>query len=155
MPQLRKTWNMAHSRPRVEASGRPARAPRFLVARAGRAGGHQTLNPVELLAAVSSRAFAPIAEPAAPLSATTLLNRLASGSPPALGDVKAELLRLASIPSSPSRVRRALPMVMAAMPVAVLLLIVTVMLPMVARSIGEGRNVMVDPNVHEVDDLDH
>ena len=43
----------------------------------------------------------PTAEPAAPLSGTTLLNRLASGAPPALADVKAELLRLASIPSRP------------------------------------------------------
>ena len=84
----------------------------------------------------------PIAEPAAPLSATTLLHRLASGAPPALADIKAELLRLASIPSRPSRVRRALPMVMAAMPVAVLLLIVTVMLPMVARSLrGESSAI--------------
>jgi hypothetical protein len=103
---------------------------------------NQTLTPLELLAAVSTRAFAPPAEPAAPLSATTLLSRLASGSPPAFDDVKAELLRLASIPTRPSRVRRALPMVMAAMPVAALLLIVTVMLPMVARSIGDERNVI-------------
>jgi hypothetical protein len=100
------------------------------------------LNPVELLAAVSTRAFAPTAEPAAPLSATTLLHRLASGAPPALGDVKAELLRLASIPSRPSRVHRSLPMVMAAMPVATLLLIVTVMLPMVARSLGGEKSVI-------------
>ena len=96
---------------------------------------NQTLNPVELLAAVSTRAFAPTTEPAAPLSGTTLLHRLASGAPPALADVKAELLRLASIPSRPSRIRRALPMVMAAMPVAVLFLIVSVMLPMFARSL--------------------
>jgi eukaryotic-like serine/threonine-protein kinase len=103
---------------------------------------NQTLTPVELLAAVSTRAFAPPAEPAAPLSAATLLNRLASGAPPAFDDVKAELLRLASIPSRPSRLRRALPMVMAAMPVAVLLLIVTVMLPVAARSLGDERNVI-------------
>ena len=96
---------------------------------------NQTLNPVELLAAVSTRACAPTTEPAAPLSGTTLLHRLASGAPPALADVKAELLRLASIPSRPSRVRRALPMVMAAMPVAALVLIVSVMLPMFARSL--------------------
>jgi hypothetical protein len=102
----------------------------------------RTLSPVELLAAVSTRACAPIAEPAAPLSATTLLNRLASAAPPALADVKAELLRLASIPGRPSRVRRALPMAMAAVPVIALLLIVTVMIPMVARSIGEERNVI-------------
>ena len=99
---------------------------------------NQTLTPVELLAAVSARAFAPTIEPAAPLSGTTLLHRLAAGAPPALADVKAELLRLASIPSRPSRVRRALPMVMAAMPVAALVLIVSVMLPMVARSL-EGN----------------
>jgi hypothetical protein len=89
----------------------------------------QTLSPTELLAAVSTRVFAPTAEPAAPLSATTLLNRLASGASPALADVKAELLRLASIPSRPSRIRRALPIVMAAMPVAVPILAVTVILP--------------------------
>jgi eukaryotic-like serine/threonine-protein kinase len=103
---------------------------------------NQTLNPVELLAAVSTRAFPPTTEPAAPLSGTRLLNRLASGAPPAFGDIKAELLRLASIPSRPSRVRRALPMVMAAMPVAILLLSVTVMLPMLARSLGGERNVI-------------
>ena len=115
-----------------------------------------TLNPVALLAAVSTRAFARTTEPAAPLSATTLLNRLASGAPPALADVKAELLRLASIPSRPSRVRRALPMVMAAMPVAALLLIVTVMLPMLARSLrGEPATDSIDANVPEVDDVDH
>ncbi|HXW06467.1 MAG TPA: protein kinase [Vicinamibacterales bacterium] len=103
---------------------------------------NQALTPVELLAAVSTRAFAPPTEPAAPLSATTLLNRLANAAPPALADVKAELLRLASIPSRPSRVRRALPMMMAAMPVAGLLLIVTVMLPVAARSLGDERNVI-------------
>jgi eukaryotic-like serine/threonine-protein kinase len=101
---------------------------------------HQTLKPVELLAAVSTRAFAPTAEPAAPLSATRLLHRLATGAPPALADVQAELLRLASIPSRPSRGRRALPMVMAATPLAVLVLIVTVMLPMFARSLQENAN---------------
>ena len=89
---------------------------------------------VELLAAVSTRALDPTTEPAAPLSGTTLLNRLASGAPPALADVKAELLRLASIPSRPSRVRRALPIVMAAMPVAVLLLIVS-------RDASHGREI--------------
>jgi len=109
--------------------------------------GNHTLNPVELLAAVSTRAFAPIAAPAAPLSATALLDRLASGSPPALGDVKAELLRLASIPSRPSRVRRALPMVMAAMPAAALFLIVSVMLPMFARSLqGDAGNMFRQRN---------
>ena len=101
---------------------------------------NQTLNPVELLAAVSTRAFAPTTEPAAPLSGTTLLHRLATGAPPALADVKAELLRLASIASRPSRVRRALPMVMAAMPLAVLVLIVSVMLPTLARSL-KGDNI--------------
>ena len=86
----------------------------------GRAGRQSDSHPVELLAAVSTRACAPTKEPAAPLSGTTLLHRLASGAPPALADVKAELLRLASIPSRPSRIRRALPMVMAAMPMAAL-----------------------------------
>jgi hypothetical protein len=105
-------------------------------------GAYQHLSPVALVAAVSTRAFAPTTEPPAPLSATTLLHRLASGAPPALDDVKAELLRLASIPSRPSRLLRALPMVMAAMPLAVLLLIVTLMLPMLARSLGGERNVI-------------
>ena len=103
---------------------------------------HQTQSAVELLAAVSTRALDPTTEPSAPMSGTTLLNRLASGAPPALVDVKAELLRLSSISSSPSRVRRALPMVMAAMPVAVLILIVVVMLPMFARSLqGDASNI--------------
>lgn len=95
---------------------------------------NQHLGPVELLAAVSRQLVAPGMEPAAPLSSTTLLNRLSSEAPPALADVKAELQHLASIPSRPSRIRRALPIVLAAMPVAVLLLIVTVMLPLLARS---------------------
>jgi hypothetical protein len=108
---------------------------------------NQTLTPVELLAAVSTRAFAPTTQPVAPLSATTLLNRLASGSPPALADVKAELLRLASIPSRPSRVRRALPIVLAAMPVAALFLIASVMLPIVARSLqGDAGNMFRQRN---------
>ena len=51
----RRRGRTAQSRPRVEASGRTARAPRFLVARAGRAGRASTLNPDELLAAVSTR----------------------------------------------------------------------------------------------------
>jgi len=100
---------------------------------------NQALTPVELLAAVSTRAFAPTIEPAAPLSATRLLNRLASGAPPALADVKAELLRLASTPSRPSRIRRALPIVMAATPVAVPILAVTVMLPRYVQS-AQGTN---------------
>jgi hypothetical protein len=95
---------------------------------------NQNLGHVELLAAVSARVLAPTAEPAAPLPATRLLNRLASGAPPVLADVKAELLHLASIPSRPSRIRRALPIVMAAIPVAVPILAVTVMLPSYARS---------------------
>jgi hypothetical protein len=104
---------------------------------------NQTLNPAELLAAVATRAFARTTEPAAPLSGTTLLHRLATGAPPALADVKAELLRLASIPSRPSRVRRTLPMVIAAMPLAVLILIVSVMLPVAARSIlGNPGNML-------------
>jgi hypothetical protein len=94
---------------------------------------HQMRSAVELLAAVSTRVFEPAAQPSAPLSATTLLNRLASGAPPALADVKAELLRVASIPSRPSRIRRALPMVMAAVPVAVPILAVTVIVPNFAR----------------------
>jgi uncharacterized RDD family membrane protein YckC len=103
---------------------------------------HQTRSAVELLAAVSTRALDPTPEPSAPLSGTALLRRLGSGAPPALADVKAELLRLASIPSRPSRVRRALPMVIAAMPVAVLFLIVSVMLPMFARSLqGDASNI--------------
>ena len=102
----------------------------------------RTLNPVELLAAVSTRAFAPTTEPTAPLSATTLLHRLTSQSPPALADVKAELVRLASIPSRPSRGRRALPIVMAAMPACALVLLVTVMLPMVARSLQRESSVI-------------
>ena len=108
---------------------------------------NQTLNPVELLAAVSTRASAPTTVPAAPLSGTMLLHRLASGAPPALADVRAELLRLASIPSRPSRVRRALPMVIAAMPLAVLFLIVSVMLPMFARSLqGDAGNMFRQRN---------
>jgi hypothetical protein len=87
---------------------------------------YERLDPVALLATVSARALTPTAEPTAPLSGTKLLNRLASGAPPALADVKGELLRLASIPSRPSRVRRALPMAIAAMPVAALILLVSV-----------------------------
>ncbi len=102
---------------------------------------NQTLNPVELLAAVSTRALAPTTEPAAPLSATTLLNRLVSGAPPTLADVKAELLRLASVPSRPSRIRRALPMVMATMPVAVPILAVTVILPSFTQ--GSGIEILM------------
>jgi serine/threonine protein kinase len=100
---------------------------------------NQTLNPVELLAAVSTRAFARTAAPAAPLSATTLFNRLASDTPPALADVRAEFLHLASIPSRPSRLRRALPIVMATIPVAVPILAVTVLLPNLARSLQGER----------------
>ena len=107
----------------------------------------QPLHPIELLAAVSTRACAPTKEPAAALSGTTLLHRLASGAPPALADVKAELLRLASIPSRPSRIRRGLPMALAAMPMAALFLIVSVMLPMFARSLqGDAGNMFRQRN---------
>jgi hypothetical protein len=103
---------------------------------------HQTLNPVELLAAVSARGFVPTMEPTAPLSGARLLHRLATGAPLALADVKAGLLRLASVPGRTSRVRRALPMVMAAMPLTALLLIVAVLLPVVARSLRDERSVI-------------
>jgi hypothetical protein len=93
----------------------------------------QHLGPVELLAAVSRHRPAPRMEPPAPLPATTLLNRLASGAPPALADIKATLLQLASIPSRPSRIRRALPIAMAAMPLVVPILAVTLLLPSFAR----------------------
>ena len=99
---------------------------------------NQALTPVALLAAVASRALAPTTEPAAPLSATRLLNRLASGTPPALADVTAELRRLSSIPTRPSRTRRALPIVMATIPVAVPILAVTVLLPSYVSS-AEGK----------------
>jgi hypothetical protein len=102
---------------------------------------HQTCSAVDLLAAVSTRAFAPSTEPAAPLSATTLLNRLASAAPPALADVKAELLRLASTPSRPSRIRRTLPMVFAAIPVAVPIVAVTVILPSFTQ--GSGIEILM------------
>jgi hypothetical protein len=95
----------------------------------------QPLDQIALLAAVATAARAPTSEPAAPLSGAALLHRLASGAPPALADAKAELLRLASIPSRPSRIRRGLPMALAAMPTAALLLIVSVMLPLFARSL--------------------
>ena len=105
------------------------------------------LSPVALLAAVSARALGPTAEPIAPLSGTKLLNRLASGAPPPLADVKTELVRLASTPNRPSRVRRAVPIVMAAMPVAALVLIVSVMLPMFARSLqGDAGNMFRQRN---------
>ena len=108
---------------------------------------NQTLNPVELLAAVSTRALDSAAEPSAPLSGTTLLRRLASGAPPAPADANAELVRLASTPNGPSGVRRALPMVMAAMPLAALFLIVSVMLPMFARSLqGDAGNMFRQRN---------
>jgi hypothetical protein len=100
---------------------------------------NQTLTSVELLAAVSRRLVAPGVEPAAPLSATRLLNRLSSGAPPALADVTTELARLASVPDRASRVRRALPMLLAAVPVGALFLVVTVMLPTIARSL-QGEN---------------
>jgi eukaryotic-like serine/threonine-protein kinase len=136
----------------LEASAREERPTALSLAHVWRrAGGHlvlldfpwpsavgpdvnQTLTPIALLAAVATRAFVSAAEPGAPLSATRLLHQLASGAPPALTDVKAELSRLASTPSQPSRIRRALPMVMAATPVAVPILAVTMMLPMFARS---------------------
>jgi hypothetical protein len=102
---------------------------------------NQHLGPVELLAAVSKQLVEPGIEPAAPLSATTLLNRLANGAPPALRDVKAELLRLASTPSRPSRIRRALPMVLAAIPVAVPIVAVTVILPSFTQ--GSGIEILM------------
>jgi eukaryotic-like serine/threonine-protein kinase len=102
---------------------------------------NQNLGHVELVAAVSRQLVPPGMAPAAPLSSTTLLNRLSSGAPPALADVKAQLLHLASIPSRPSRIRRALPIVMAAMPVAIPVLAITVMLPNYVRS-GSGELLM-------------
>ena len=132
----RRQGHTAQSRPSVEASGRTARAPRFLVARAGRAGRAIRLSILSSCWRPSPRAhlLRPRSRPRRCRARRCCID-LRAGAPPALADVKAELLRLASIPSRPSRVRRALPMVMAAMPVAVLLLIVSVMLPMVARSL--------------------
>jgi hypothetical protein len=107
---------------------------------------YEHLSPVALLAA-SARALGLTAEPIAPLSGTKLLNRLASGARPSLADVKTELVRLASTPNRPSRGRRAVPIVMAAMPVAALVLIVSVMLPMFARSLqGDGGNMIRQRN---------
>ena len=149
MPQLAKTRDTRLSLAHVwrRADGQlvlldfPWPAP-------GRAGRQSALSILSSCWRPSPRAhLLRPAEPAAPLSGTTLLNRLASGAPPALADVKAELLRLASIPSRPSRVRRALPMVMAAMPVAALVLIVSVMLPMFARSLqGDAGNMFRQRN---------
>jgi hypothetical protein len=97
----------------------------------------QHLDPVELLGAVSRHLLAPVMEPVAPLSARTLLNRLASAAPPPLADVKAELVRLASTPTRPSPMRRALPMVLAAIPITVPIVAVTLILP----SFTQGRGL--------------
>ena len=147
----------AHSRPHVEASGRTARASRLLVAGLNAPEAHQTRSAVELLAAVSTRALDPTPSLPRRCRAQHCCIDLRAGAPPALADVKAELLRLASMPDRPSRVRRALPMVMAAMPLAALLLIVSVMLPMVARSIqGDASNIIRQRSeFHDVDDVDH
>jgi hypothetical protein len=100
------------------------------------AGANQALTPAALLAAVSARALDSAAGRSGPLSGTALLRSLASGSPPDIGRVKAELVRLASAPNGPSRLRRALPIVMAAAPAAALFLIAGVVLPVFARSLA-------------------
>jgi hypothetical protein len=111
-----------------------------------RSDAYEPLSPVALLAAVSARALGPTRGPTAPLSGTTLLNRLASGAP-TLAEVKTELVRLGSVPNRPSRVRRAVPIMTVAMPIAALVLIAGVMLPLFARSLqGNAGNMFRQRN---------
>ena len=133
-------------------AGRTTRAPRFPVARVGRAGRQSASQSCRAAGGGLHARICSHHRASRAAVGHKLLNRLASGAPPALADVKAELLRLASIPNRPSRIRRALPMVMAAMPVAVPILIVTVMLPSCDIVPGRGTVGRESP---EVDDVDH
>jgi eukaryotic-like serine/threonine-protein kinase len=101
------------------------------------------LSPVQLLSAVA----APVAKGSAvlmPLSARTLLRSWSHQTPPSLSETHAALLRVAAAPSHVRRARRALPMVLAAIPpVCIVAFTVLIMVPMANRFFGPETNEML------------
>ena len=105
------------------------------------------LSPVQLLSAIADRAV-PAAKTAPvlmPLSARTLLRSWSRQSPlPSLRDAHTELVRVAAAPDAVRRPRRALPIVLAAIPpLFIIAFTVLIMVPAMNRFFGPETTEML------------
>jgi len=94
------------------------------------------LSPVQLLSAVADRSMPASnrSETLLPLSAHTMLRSWSRQNPPALTDAHAELVRVAAGLDRVKRARRALPMVLTALPLlAMIVFMLLVMMPTMNR----------------------
>ena len=105
------------------------------------------LSPVQLLSAVAERSTPASSGSSGlmPLSARTLLRSWSSQQPPSLPDAHAELVRVAAGLDRVKRARRALPIVLAAMPpLFIVTFTVLVMMPTVTRFFSPDATEMLD-----------
>jgi eukaryotic-like serine/threonine-protein kinase len=104
------------------------------------------LSPVQLLSAVAERSLLASSGALAlmPLSARTLLQSWSRQNPPALTDAHAELVRVAAGLDRVKRARRALPMVLAAVPLLGMIGFITlVIMPTMNRFFGPETSEML------------
>lgn len=104
------------------------------------------LSPVQLLSAVGERSM-PVSSRSVslmPLSARTMLRSWARQSPPALADAHAELVRVTAGLDGVKRARRALPMVLTAVPLLGMIGFITlVIMPTMSRFFGRETTEML------------
>jgi hypothetical protein len=111
----------------------------------GQGAGPGPMSPVQLLSAVAdwSAPAEQRSQMLMPLSARTLIQSW-SQTPPSLPDAHAELARVAARPDQLRRARRALPMVLAAIPpLFIVVFTVLIMVPAVDRFFGPDTNEML------------
>ena len=112
-----------------------------------RPGATADLDPVALLSAVATETSSSPQSGLAmnmPLSAGRMLTAWSSASPPSLNIAHTELVRVSAAPDRVSRVRRALPIVAAAIPITFMLAFTLfVMLPVMDRFFGPATTEML------------
>jgi eukaryotic-like serine/threonine-protein kinase len=111
------------------------------------AGMSADLSPVRLLSAVAERST-PVSSGSKalmPLSARTLLGAWSRQTPPSLSDAHAELVRVSAGPDRVKRVRRALPIALASLPLVFIIGFTTlVMVPTMTRFFSPDTTEMLD-----------
>jgi hypothetical protein len=103
-------------------------------------------SPVQLLSLVAQRGMAPATggQGLMPLSARTVLQSWSEQSPPSLADAQAALVRVAGGLDRVKRARRALPMVLTALPLLGMIVFITlVIMPTMNRFFGPETTEML------------
>ena len=105
------------------------------------------LSPVALLSALGSGALAELDRqhgPASiPLSARTLIDRLAAPEPPDLDEVNERLTAVVAAQEGVRRSRRAIPIALASAPVLVMVLAAALLMPYLVRFMNDTQNVEI------------